>query len=144
MNTIKEKIFRVSSNLKPSCYYPTPKAFTLPESRNLRDQMKHLLEIRYKLENFADTLPEFFNFLIEKQPDPSKKQYKWLQDVIDIRNEPEHATKSKEMLRELCPTRESERILAEQISKYAVEIKRRVQFEVRNYSRIQKTKVAQV
>ena len=144
MNTIKEKIFRVSSNLKPSCYYPTPKAFTLPESRNLRDQMKHLLEIRYKLENFADTLPEFFNFLIEKQPDPSKKQYKWLQDVIDIRNESEHATKSKEMLRELCPTRESERILAEQISKYAVEIKRRVQFEVRNYSRIQKTKVAQV
>ena len=141
MNTIKEKIF---GDTKPSCYYPTPSAYTLNESKknfekskDLAKQMKHLLENRYKLDGFQEKLPDLFDYLAKKQPDSSKEQYKWLQDVINIRNEPHHSTKSKEMLEEVCPTREKQRTLIKQISEYAAEISTRIQSEVKNYLKAQ-------
>ena len=144
MNTIKEKIFGKSADTKPSCYYPTPSTYTLNESKknfekskDLPKQMKHLLENRYKLNGFQEKIPNLFNYLVEKQPDSSKEQYKWLQDVINIRNESQHSTKSKEMLKKLCPTREKQRILIQQILEYAAEINTRIQSEVKNYLKAQ-------
>ena len=140
MNTIKVKIFKKRDNTKPFCYYPTPHGYILNEpkknfanSKDLPKQMKHLLEKRYKLDGFQEKLPDLFNYLVEKQPDSSKEQYKWLQGVINIRNESQHNTKSKEMLKELYPTREKQRILIEQISQYAAEVKARIQSDVENY-----------
>ena len=144
MNTIKQKIFGKSAATKPSCYYPTPSAYTLNESRenfekssDLTKQMKHLLEKRYKLDGFQEKLPDLFDYLVQKQPNYSKGQYVWLQDVIDIRNESQHSTKSIEMLKEFCPTREKQRMLIQQISQYAAEINTRIQSEVKNYLKTQ-------
>ena len=78
-----------------------------------------------------------FDYLVKKQPDSSKEQYKWLQDIINIRNESQHSTKSKEMFKELYPTREKQRILIEQISQYAAEINTRSQSDVKNYFKAQ-------
>ena len=78
-----------------------------------------------------------FDYLVKKQPDSSKEQYKWLQDIINIRNESQHSTKSKEMFKELYPTREKQRILIEQISQYAAEINTRIQSDVKNYFKAQ-------
>ena len=152
MNAIKAKIFERSPELKPHFYYPTPRACKLDgkivEKKRLRELMKKLLETDIKLFNFEIILPEFFDFLIKKQPYSGNEQYEWLQGVIDIRNKiehpQEHGTKPIEMLRKLCPTREELRSLTEKISKYAVEIKKRVQLEVDNYLKNLKTKEGKV
>ena len=139
MNTIKEQIFGKSADTKPSCYYPPPCAFKLNESKNfekskdLPKQMKHLLENKYKLDGFQEKLPDLFDYLIKKQPDSSKEQYKWLQDVINIRNESQHSTKSKEMLKDLFPTREKQRMLIKQFLQYAVEVNTRILSDVKSY-----------
>ena len=78
-----------------------------------------------------------FDYLVKKQPDSSKEQYKWLQDIINIRNESQHSTKSKEMFKELYPTREKQRILIEQISQYATETNTCIQSDVKNYLKAQ-------
>ena len=144
MNTIKEKIFGKSASTKPSCYYPAPSAFTSNESnqyskkpKDLSEKMKDLFEKRYKLDGFQEKLADLFNYLVKKQPDSSKEEYKWLQDVINIRNEAQHSTKSKEMSKELFPTREKQRMLIKQISEYAAEINARIQSDVKNYLKAQ-------
>ena len=78
-----------------------------------------------------------FDYLVKKQPDSSKEQYKWLQNIINIRNESQHSTKSKEMFKELYSRREKQRILIEQISQYAAEINTRIQSDVKNYLKAQ-------
>ena len=95
--------------------------------------MKHLLENKYKLDGFQEKLPDLFDYLIKKQPDSSKEQYKWLQDVINIRNESQHSTKSKEMLKDLFPTREKQRMLIKQFLQYAVEVNTRILSDVKSY-----------
>ena len=91
--------------------------------------MQHLLEKRFKLQDFKDRLPVLFDFLVDKQPDPSKGKYKWFQDAIDIRNNREHSTESKKLFKEKFKTRDKQRDLINQISQYAVEIWKGVQSE---------------
>ena len=124
MNIVKEQIFQKEPGLPPSCYYPTPKSFTLNVNNSLEQQMQHLLEKRFQLTDFRNRLPNLFNFLVKKQ------EYKWLQDVIHIRNEREHTTESKDLLKKTFPTREEQKSLVNQISQYSVEIWNRIQLEV--------------
>ena len=129
INTVKKSIFQKDPGSPPTCYYPTPKSFTLNEEVHLEQQMQHLLEKRFKLQDFKDRLPVLFDFLVDKQPDPSKGKYKWFQDAIDIRNNREHSTESKKLLKEKFKTRDKQRDLINQISQYAVEIWKGVQSE---------------
>ena len=132
MNLIKKTLFQKDPSSSPSCYYPTPKSFTLNEENNLQQQMQHLLEKRFKLQDFKEKFPVLFDFLIDKQPDPSKMKYEWFQDAIDIRNHREHSTESKELLKRKFPTRDKQRVLINQISQYAVEIWKGIQSETIN------------
>ena len=86
--------------------------------------MQHLLEKRFQLNDFRNRLPDLFNFLVKKQ------EYKWLQDVIHIRNEREHTTESKDLLKKIFPSREGQKILVNEISQYSVEIWNLIQLEV--------------
>ena len=124
MNNVKEKIFQKDPGSSPSCYYPTQKGFTLKVENSLEQQMQHLLEKRFQLKGFRNRLPDLFNFLVKKQ------EYKWLQDVIDIRNEREHTTESKDLLKKIFPTRDEQKTLVKQISQYSVEVWNRIKMEV--------------
>ena len=124
INIVKEKIFQKVPGSPPFCYYPTRKSFKLNVENSLEQQMQHLLEERFQLNDFRNRLPDLFNFLVKKQ------DYKWLQDVIDIRNEREHFTESKDLLKKIFPTRDEQKILVNEISQYSVEIWNRIQLEV--------------
>ena len=124
INIVKEKIFQKVPGSRPFCYYPTRKSFKLNVENSLEQQMQHLLEERFQLNDFRNRLPDLFNFLVKKQ------DYKWLQDVIDIRNEREHFTESKDLLKKIFPTRDEQKILVNEISQYSVEIWNRIQLEV--------------
>ena len=85
MNVIKDNVFP-SVKKSVSCSYPTPKAIESQSGSDLSTKMKMFLERKLQLKNFETELPNFFKYLLKKQPDSGTNEYEWLQDFCDIRN----------------------------------------------------------
>jgi len=141
MNLVKETVYNVKHDTIPYVYYPSPKRLDYIKKENIDEKMEDLLHNKYKLKGFSTKFPQLFEFLIEKQPDASKSEYKWLQDFIDIRNSLEHSDTASQVFEQKFQTHNEITEFSRNVYQYAIDVWRKFKKEVEQYNLEQRNNI---